>query len=596
MSTLDRKDFDIYNRSMSKLKKYFIILITFLFSFQLFAGPKEDLLKAVSDNSSKDVKKIIYRNSNIIKTRFDDMDNTILMIALEKECNSAIIDMLLKAGCNPDAKNKDGQTALMIACKKSYGEKIINKIINFNLLSKKSKIKRITRQDINGKTSFDYAINNSNALATLEKYTQDPKKVKTEESKTKDSKQKEKDLKQNETAQSDDLTVSTQIVAEYKPETLPETNIEAQIPEPIISPTSEPVELEEKTETEMPIEENIKVVENKPEVQAESIEEEKTIVETDSIENIDTAVIIETVQPQAETVQPQAETVIGEQDKEIIIPEITEPILEIESDTIAKVSTQTELPKYESIDSSINIPKIDYYNRNKPEYLFDELETEQTSLEQIQSVKPVFIENPDILDNLGRTKLINAIIESNPKLCYDLLNSGADANFKDKDGWTPLMYACKYAKDADIVKLLISFNANINEKNNFNTSTLEIMAAHCNNLEVLSILLEYSKLQKIDINNSFIIALKQERNLEIIMEYKKFISNINFMKNGKTPLMYASQYYEKTDVIKFLLECGADPYIISSEKKNAFSYAKENTKIVKDSVYWSLNVSSQYKR
>ena len=158
------------------------------------------------------------------------------------------------------------------------------------------------------------------------------------------------------------------------------------------------------------------------------------------------------------------------------------------------------------------------------------------------------------------------------------------------------MYACKYANNIEIIKLLIAFDANLNDKNLFNTSTLEIMATHCKNIEVLSFLLECAKNKKIDISNSFIMALKQERNVEIIKEYTKFIPNINFLKKGKTPLMYASEYYEQTDVIKFLLENGADPYIISSEKKNAFSYAKENAKIVKDSVYWSLNVSALNKR
>ena len=52
----------------------------------------------------------------------------------------------------------------------------------------------------------------------------------------------------------------------------------------------------------------------------------------------------------------------------------------------------------------------------------------------------------------------------------------------------------------------------------------------------------------------------------------------------------------RINIIKLLLEKGADPYIISSEKKNAFSYAKENSKLIHDSVYWSLNVSSSKKR
>ena len=60
--------------------------------------------------------------------------------------------------------------------------------------------------------------------------------------------------------------------------------------------------------------------------------------------------------------------------------------------------------------------------------------------------------------------------------------------------------------------------------------------------------------------------------------------------------MYSAQNYSDTSVIKLLLESGADPYIISSEKKNAFAYAKENNRIVHDSVYWSLNVSYTKKR
>ena len=152
------------------LRKLLILSISFFIASPLFAGAKDDLLKAVKDNSTSDVKKLISRNSSLVNLRYDDMKNTILMIALENECNSVIIEMILKAGCSPDAKNVDGQTALMIACKNEYGKKVIDQLIGFNVLSKSSKIKRITREDLNGKNSLDYAKNNPDAYKILDEY------------------------------------------------------------------------------------------------------------------------------------------------------------------------------------------------------------------------------------------------------------------------------------------------------------------------------------------------------------------------------------------------------------------------------------------
>ena len=191
---------------------------------------------------------------------------------------------------------------------------------------------------------------------------------------------------------------------------------------------------------------------------------------------------------------------------------------------------------------------------------------------------------------------MNAIMNNDERTCYILLESGANPNSRDKDGWTPLMYACRYSKSANIVTLLFEYGASINTKSNYNVSVLQIAAAHCQNKNVLSIILSEAVKEKLNIHDAFISALKEERPEDIIREFLKFNVKINALYKGKTPLMYAAQYYESTDVIKLLLDKGADPYIISSEKKNAFSYAKENAKIVHDAVYWSLNVSSTKKR
>ena len=110
--------------------KYKVTLITvFLCLAQAFSYTKNDLLSAVKSDSSSEVKKILTKNSHLSTVRYDSDGNSILIIALQKECNEKIIDMILKAGCDPNIKNDFGQTALMTACKKSYGKKVIEKIL-----------------------------------------------------------------------------------------------------------------------------------------------------------------------------------------------------------------------------------------------------------------------------------------------------------------------------------------------------------------------------------------------------------------------------------------------------------------------------------
>lgn len=63
-------------------------------------------------------------------------------------------------------------------------------------------------------------------------------------------------------------------------------------------------------------------------------------------------------------------------------------------------------------------------------------------------------------DGNGKTVLIYAILNGDSNLVNQLLNSGANANQADKDGFTPLMYlaqvAHKYEQVAQIAQLLIS--------------------------------------------------------------------------------------------------------------------------------------------
>ena len=586
---------------MNTFKRFTISLLALFLMSSAFSYSKKDLYNAVRALNESHVSKILKVSPELSKLKFDADGNSILMIAIQYGCNDKIIDHILRAGCSPDLKNKNGQTAIMFACNYGTSKKTLKRLIEFNVFTSKGKINRILLKDKHGKNAFDYCADNKNLYDFLSTYTLDPATIKTEpistmpepeppleEQPEEDSVQEpEEDLDILEEAAEPEPAVSEaeisqdEISVEEIPESVkeedePEVELE---PEPFLEPETEPV----IEPVPAPVPEPEEVVPEPEEVVPEPEETEPEPEETEP-------------EPEPEAVPDQEEieeTISVEPEPEALPEEIQE-----EPETIEETSSEAE------ITTPIEVPQIDYYNSKRPEYLFDEIETEyllededdDEVLDDIRETKVRVIENPDALDNVGRTRLMNAIMENDDRVCYILLESGANPNAQDKDGWTPLMYACRYAQTSTVIQLLFEYGAKLDAKSNYQVSVLQIAAAYSKNRKVLATVLEQAVNLKLNLQDSFIVALKEERSEEFIGEYLKYNLNLNSMYKGKTPLMYAAEYYESTDVIKLLLEKGADPYIISSEKKKAFSYAKENSKLIHDSVYWSLNVSSSKKR
>lgn len=542
-----------------------------------FSYTKKDLYNAVRATNEFQVKKILTVSPDLAALKFDSEGNSILMLAFQYNCNDKIIDAILKAGCSPDLKNKSGQTALMFACNQGASKKIIKRLIEYNVFSKQAKINRILLKDKYGKCAFDYADPNSEAYKVLATYTLDPATIKAEPESVLPVPEEEPQVEE------------TEAEAE-EPEEAPEETEET--PEPEAEPEEEPEAAKTAAEPEPQPE-----PEPEPAPEPEPQPEPEPTPEPPAVEEPEIEPLIE-VKP-----EPLVAPVVVPVEEPEPQPE-PEPEPEPEPQPEPEPEPEPETPEETEITApSIEVPKIDYYNSNRPEYLFDEIDTEsvieedeEETLDNIRETKVRVIQNPDALDNVGRTRLMNAIMLDDERVCYVLLESGANVNAKDKDGMTPLMYACRYAQKSTIVQLLLEYGAKIDAKSNYQVSVLQTAAAYSKNRRILAVVLEEAVKQGLNIQDSFIAALKEERSEEFINEYLKYNLNLNTMYKGKTPLMYAAEYYESTDVIKLLLENGADPYIISAEKKNAFSYAKENTKIIHDSVYWSLNVSSSKKR
>ena len=585
-----------------------------------FSYSKKDLYNAVRALNESHVSKILKVSPELSKLKFDADGNSILMIAIQYGCNDKIIDHILRAGCSPDLKNKNGQTAIMFACNYGTSKKTLKRLIEFNVFTSKGKINRILLKDKHGKNAFDYCADNKNLYDFLSTYTLDPATIKTEPIST---------MPEPEPPLEEQPEENSVQEPEEEPEILEDTEIleETAEPEPAVSEAEisqdevsveeipEPVKEEDEPEVELepepflepetePVIEPVPAPVPEPEEVVSEPEETETEPEPEAVPEPEiVSPEQEEVVPEPEETEPEPEAVPDQEEIEETIsvepePEALPEEIQEEPETIEETSSEAE------ITTPIEVPQIDYYNSKRPEYLFDEIETEyllededdDEVLDDIRETKVRVIENPDALDNVGRTRLMNAIMENDDRVCYILLESGANPNAQDKDGWTPLMYACRYAQTSTVIQLLFEYGAKLDTKSNYQVSVLQIAAAYSKNRKVLATVLEQAANLKLNLQDSFITALKEARSEEFIGEYLKYNLNLNSMYKGKTPLMYAAEYYESTDVIKLLLEKGADPYIISSEKKNAFSYAKENSKLIHDSVYWSLNVSSSKKR
>jgi ankyrin repeat protein len=78
-------------------------------------------------------------------------------------------------------------------------------------------------------------------------------------------------------------------------------------------------------------------------------------------------------------------------------------------------------------------------------------------------------DDPPLIDALKRNDLAKA---------KGLIEQGADVNSRDKNGWTPLMYAASYAKPAtEILQLLLAKGADVNAGNKEGQTALMIAAA-----------------------------------------------------------------------------------------------------------------------
>lgn len=184
----------------------------------------------------------------------------------------------------------------------------------------------------------------------------------------------------------------------------------------------------------------------------------------------------------------------------------------------------------------------------------------------------------NIQDKAGATALMYTVRNTNYEMVEFLLKNGADVNIRDITGETALYYSIEHNSFGQenetenaikILNLLIKYGADVNTKNDEGTSLLDVSyrSSKSENKEMFKILVE----------NGF--------DLE---------SRINDDDSDYTPLMIAV-YKEDYDMVKYLLDKGANPNAVNNEKKTALMIANDegNNNIAKLLIEQGANINTQ---
>ncbi len=186
-------------------------------------------------------------------------------------------------------------------------------------------------------------------------------------------------------------------------------------------------------------------------------------------------------------------------------------------------------------------------------------------------------------ENMRVVNLLNSLskkpikhIFNNKTDLYHLILNGLNANTKDCENKSLLMYASKFGY-LDIVKFLIDNGADIEIKDGRGYNALIESVKH-GNLDIAAFLIDNEADVNTSISSIFYTALHFaviKNRLDILELLIQAGANINASdKHGRTPLILAAEF-GYADIIQILLDSGANILIKNNDGKNAKQVAKK---------------------
>ena len=186
--------------------------------------------------------------------------------------------------------------------------------------------------------------------------------------------------------------------------------------------------------------------------------------------------------------------------------------------------------------------------------------------------------NVNSITNYCNTPLHNSVIYEFTDMTKLLLDNGADPNIENINGEVPLHFSIQGGNN-EITKLLLDYGANTYLKHtNMKYSPLYYSIKN-GSIEITKMILEKTK-NNIKNNQTLsqILLLsfrpyskvQEDYLFDALKIFLKYNMEINYGDNDGNTLLHLSIIYKKTEIARYLLENGADPYIKNNDGKTAF--------------------------
>jgi len=164
-------------------------------------------------------------------------------------------------------------------------------------------------------------------------------------------------------------------------------------------------------------------------------------------------------------------------------------------------------------------------------------------------------------DLSGWTPLLRAAERNtNPGVLRVLIEHGADVNAADRSGWTPLMRAAERNPNPEALRILIESGADVTIKNNNGYRALDYAWRRGELRETPAYaLLRRRIIENLENPTELLLALAPGANVEEITWLIQEGADVNAVgRLGNTPLMFAARHNTNPEVLRILIENGAD--------------------------------------
>jgi len=179
-------------------------------------------------------------------------------------------------------------------------------------------------------------------------------------------------------------------------------------------------------------------------------------------------------------------------------------------------------------------------------------------------------------------EILAAMESGDEDLVLDLIEGGAQCDYVDQYGATPLIQACYFGMDIDVVKALLDAGCDVNYTNKSGGTALLLAVICRNDYDVIDLLLDSGA----DVNHRnkagstpLIYAVRNKNPIRVLQRLIQAGANVNDATNGTarykgyTAMHFAAVEKGNDEMLTFLIKNGANIGALTANRKTCLDLA-----------------------